>query len=62
MGKQLKRSSNKMIAGVAAGVAEYFDIDVTIVRIIWAVLAFACFCRYCCIPNLFTSHAKRVIR
>ncbi|MCQ2209830.1 MAG: PspC domain-containing protein [Paludibacteraceae bacterium] len=43
MGKQLKRSSNKMIAGVAAGVAEYFDIDVTIVRIIWAVLAFACF-------------------
>ena len=41
MGKQLKRSSNKMIAGVAAGVAEYFDIDATIVRIIWVVLAFA---------------------
>jgi phage shock protein PspC (stress-responsive transcriptional regulator) len=34
--KQLKRSSNKMIGGVAAGVAEYFNIDPTIVRIIWA--------------------------
>ena len=36
--KKLKRSSDKMIAGVAAGVAEYFEIDPTIVRIIWACL------------------------
>lgn len=35
--KKLKRSSNKMIAGVAAGVAEYLGIDVTVVRIIWAI-------------------------
>ena len=34
--KKLKRSSNAMIGGVAAGVAEYLDIDPTIVRIIWA--------------------------
>ncbi len=34
----LKLSSNKMIAGVAAGVAEYLGIDVTVVRIIWALL------------------------
>ena len=35
--KMLKRSSNKMIGGVAAGIAEYLDVDPTIVRIIWAV-------------------------
>lgn len=29
----------KMVAGVCGGVAEYFDMDVTIVRIIWAVVA-----------------------
>jgi phage shock protein PspC (stress-responsive transcriptional regulator) len=28
-----------MLAGVAAGVARYFDVDVTIVRIVFAVLA-----------------------
>ena len=35
-GKKLYRSSNKMISGVCAGIAEYFSIDPTIVRIIWA--------------------------
>jgi phage shock protein PspC (stress-responsive transcriptional regulator) len=30
---------DRMLAGVAAGVARYFDIDVTIVRIVFAVLA-----------------------
>lgn len=36
--KRLERDiENKMIAGVAAGVAEFFDIDVTIIRIVWAV-------------------------
>jgi phage shock protein PspC (stress-responsive transcriptional regulator) len=35
--KKLKRSSNAMIAGVAAGVAEYFGLDVNLVRIIWAI-------------------------
>jgi len=37
--KKLKRSSDKMIAGVCSGVAEYFGIDKSIVRIIWAFLA-----------------------
>ena len=27
--------------GVCGGIAEYFDIDPTLVRVIWAVLAFA---------------------
>ena len=30
---------DRMLAGVAAGIARYFDIDVTIVRIVFAVLA-----------------------
>lgn len=39
--KQLMRSGHdKKIAGVCAGVAHYFDMDPTIVRVIWGVLAF----------------------
>lgn len=41
MKKQLMRSGrDKKIAGVCAGVAYYLDIDPTIVRVIWGVLAF----------------------
>ena len=41
MKKQLMRSGrDKKIAGVCAGVAHYFDMDPTIVRVIWGVLAF----------------------
>jgi phage shock protein C len=36
--KKLYRSENKMIAGVCAGIAEYFNIDPTIVRIIFVFL------------------------
>ena len=37
-GRQLRRSrDNKMIAGVAAGTAEFFDIDLTMVRVVWAL-------------------------
>jgi len=28
-----------MLAGVAAGIADYFDVDVTLVRIVFAVFA-----------------------
>ena len=39
--KQLMRSGrDKKIAGVCAGVAYYLDMDPTIVRVIWGVLAF----------------------
>lgn len=41
--KRLRRSRNKMFMGVCAGIAEYFNIDPTIIRIIWLVLAFASF-------------------
>ena len=41
MKKQLMRSGrDKKIAGVCAGVAHYFDMDPTIVRVIQGVLAF----------------------
>ena len=36
--KKLYRvEDGKMIAGVCKGVAEYFNIDVTIVRLIWGI-------------------------
>lgn len=34
-------SREKKIGGVCAGFARYFDVDVTLVRIIWLVLVFA---------------------
>ncbi len=44
MSKQLYRfSDHKIIGGVCAGVADYFGADVTIVRIIWLLAAFAGF-------------------
>ena len=40
MNKKLYRNTeNKMIAGVCSGVAEYLNIDPTIVRLIWALIA-----------------------
>ena len=33
--KKLVRSADKMIAGVCGGLAEYFCMDASIVRIIW---------------------------
>ena len=37
MSKTLKRSSDKIIAGVCAGVADYFGLDKTLVRILFVV-------------------------
>ncbi len=37
--KKLTRSNNKMVAGVCAGIAEYFDIDPTLVRVCYAALS-----------------------
>ncbi len=37
--KRLYRSRhNRMIAGVAGGMADYFGVDPTLVRLIWALL------------------------
>lgn len=45
MQKKLTKSNNKMLGGVCAGIAEYFDIDPTLVRVLYACLAVfsACF-------------------
>ncbi len=34
-----KKREDKMLCGVCAGVAEYFDIDPTLVRVLWAVIS-----------------------
>lgn len=42
--KRLYRSDrNKMICGVCGGVAEYINIDPTVVRLLWVVFAFTGF-------------------
>ena len=39
--KRMTRStSNKMIAGVCAGMADYFDLDPTVVRVGYIIAAF----------------------
>ena len=41
MKKKLYRSrENKMIAGVCGGIAEYLDVDPTIVRLVWVLMVF----------------------
>ncbi|MDK2983425.1 MAG: phage shock protein [Thermococcaceae archaeon] len=44
MGKKLYRSrKNRIVFGVCGGLAEYFDVDPTIVRIIFIILLLASF-------------------
>jgi phage shock protein PspC (stress-responsive transcriptional regulator) len=39
-GKRLYRSKKgQMVAGVCAGLAEYFNVDPTLVRLVWAVVS-----------------------
>jgi phage shock protein C len=37
--KKLTRSANKILAGVCGGIAEYFEIDPTLVRVAYAALS-----------------------
>ena len=39
MEKKLRRSNNKMIAGICSGIADYLAIDPTIVRIVYVLLS-----------------------
>lgn len=39
--KLYKTKEQAMISGVCAGIAEYFDLDVSIIRIIWVVFILA---------------------
>ncbi len=38
--KLTKSASNRMVCGVCAGVGEYFQIDPTVIRLLWAILTF----------------------
>ena len=43
--KKLARSANKKIAGVCGGLAEYFGMDASILRIVWLLcVLFGGFC------------------
>jgi phage shock protein C len=35
----VRRRDGRMLAGVCLGVADYFGLDVTLVRVIWAVVS-----------------------
>ena len=37
--RRLTRSRNKMIAGVCGGIAEYFQIDPTLVRVLYVLVS-----------------------
>ncbi len=37
--KKLVRSTNKVLAGVCGGIADYFDVDPTLIRVLYAVLS-----------------------
>ena len=37
--KKLTRSSNKILAGVCGGIAEYFEVDPTLIRVAYAALS-----------------------
>jgi phage shock protein C len=37
--KRLRRSKNKMIAGVCAGLAEWLGWDVTLVRVLYVIIS-----------------------
>ena len=39
--KRLTRSNDRIIAGVCAGIANYMDIDPTVIRVIWAIVTIA---------------------
>lgn len=50
MEKKLRKSGNKMVAGVCAGIAEYLDVDPTIIRVGYVLLSFGS----CGFPGLLT--------
>lgn len=41
MNKRLHKGTDKMIDGVCSGIAEYFNIDPTLVRLAWVLFSLA---------------------
>lgn len=38
--RKLTRSNNKMIGGVCAGIADYVNLDPTVIRVLWVLMVF----------------------
>lgn len=55
--KRLTRSDDKMIGGVCAGLAEYLDIDPTIVRIVWVLMVLFAWIRYTALRHIMVDNA-----
>lgn len=39
MKRLYKNSQNKMLCGVCSGLAEYLNLDATVIRVVWAILS-----------------------
>ena len=37
--KKLYRSSNRILAGICGGIAKYFDVDPTLIRVVYLILS-----------------------
>ncbi|MCI6459863.1 MAG: PspC domain-containing protein [Prevotella sp.] len=54
MKKRLTLSDDRKLGGVCGGIAEYFDVDPTLVRIVYAALTlFTAFCGIILYPILY---------
>ena len=54
MKKRLTLSDERKLGGVCGGIAEYFDVDPTLVRIVYAALTlFTAFCGIILYPILY---------
>jgi phage shock protein C len=57
MKKRLYKSDSKMLCGVCGGIAEYFDLDPTLVRLCWAFLTLFT----CAFPGIILYAAAAII-
>lgn len=55
--KRLTRSNNRMIGGVCAGIADYFEWDITLVRIIYVLATFLQLFRWTGLSDSLADHA-----
>ena len=54
MKKRLTLSDDRKLGGVCGGIAEYFDVDPTLIRIVYAALTlFTAFCGIMLYPILY---------
>ena len=55
MKKRLTLSDDRKLGGVCGGIAEYFDVDPTLIRIVYAALTpFPAFCGIILYPILYS--------